>query len=82
MGRRRVKVTVTVEVPSIDMRRFEFLTGEVQATMLDAAQELEPVAKRLRQRHDVIDAQAIEASMTALKRSTCLLAKLTKFARS
>jgi hypothetical protein len=78
MGRRRVKVTVTVEVPGLDMRRFEFLTGEVQATMLDAAQELEPVAKRLRQRHD---AQAIEASMTALKRSTCLLAKLTKFAR-
>jgi len=78
MGRRRVKVTVTVEVPGLDMRRFEFLTGEVQATMLDAAQELEPVAKRLRQRHD---AKAIEASMTALKRSTCLLAKLTKFAR-
>lgn len=76
-----MKVTVTVEVPSIDMRRFEFLTGEVQATMLDAAQELEPVAKRLRQRRQDVDAQAVEASMTALHRSTHLLAKLTKHAR-
>lgn len=82
MGRRKVKVTVTVEVPTLDMRRFEFITGEVQATMLDAAQELEPVVQRLRQRRQADDAQAVEASMTALKQSTRLLAKLTKFARS
>ena len=55
--------------------------NDIQAMLLDAEQELKPVAKRLQQRKQSADEQAVTASMVQLHRAVIKLAQLTKYSR-
>lgn len=69
-----------VEVARIDVRRIEHLTGEVQASVLNARQELDPVARRLRQHGMTDDAWIIEWCISTLGAAIKLLSQIPHIA--
>jgi hypothetical protein len=75
------RVTMTVEFAPRVTRKLEHEVGETQAVIKEAIDELTPVALRLAQRNQPLDASAVQGSIMALRQATKHLARLTKYAR-
>ena len=73
-------MTMTIEFAPRTGRKVEHAVGEAQTAVLDAITELRPVALRLDQRKQALDAAAVTSSIMALQIAAKRLAKLTKYA--